>query len=535
MSPKQSSVIIAAMKALYHYKNIIDLEFFLHRDTAVASDRLQKRDREIFLQLEKEQGADVVEKYPPQKLLDWWVQHNTAGEFPGHDKKSPGEVFLESLGLAKLILISLGIVTGLAGGAAFFTYTGATPVNVFQFLVLFIGSQLVLTAIWSIGFFFRILLPTAQIPSFYWLCFLGGLKRLHGILHKQWLRNIGAEKRNSVGHALGIIRAQNSIYGPLFYWPLFCLSQLLTIGFNCGLLAITLLKVTTTDLAFGWQSTIQFSDQAIHTFVQWLSIPWAWIFPEAVPSLAEISGSRIILKDTIYHLATEDLVAWWPFLVLCLLLYGLCLRLALLLLGRFIENRRLNRFVPDTPLHTALLRRMQTPIVTTQAAPEPKKEAIRPDIVEPEVQEPEAQTGLLPQLLLIPDDIYDACPAAELDFYLEKHGAVSIVRYRFQVGYDEDQQLKEQISTQDWQQNPGIFILMEGWMVPLVDFLTYLKELRGVTNKTTIITVALTGRPSSSPFTSVAQQDMVIWKQKLEAMGDPYIQLISFVTETDIS
>lgn len=526
---------MAAMKSSNRYKHIIDLEFFLHRDTKLTKAQRQKRDREIYLHLKKVDGAEVVKEYPPQKLLDYWVQQNSANESPTNDQKSPGSIFMESLGLTKLIVVVLGVTAGLLGGAAFFTYTGKTPVNVFQFLLLFIGAQLALTTIWLLAVLLRNLLPTVQVPSFYWFLFYGSLKRLHSILHKQWLKNISAEKRNGVNHALGIIKSQHSIYGSLFYWPFFCLSQLLGVGFNCGLLATTLLKVATTDLAFGWQSTIQFSDQAVYRMVQIMSTPWHWLSDTVSPTLSEIAGSRIILKDGIYHLATEDLIAWWPFLVLSLFVYGLGLRLALLLLGRGIENYRLKRFLPDTPKHVSLLRRMQTPIVTTQAAPEPRKKEKAPVAIDAKPDEPDSNSELLPQLLLIPDDIFDTCPTAELNSIIKTHGLFAKATYRFQVSYDKDQQLKDSISEHDWQQNTGIFILMEGWMVPLVDFITYLKEIREIVLNKTIITIGLIGRPASTQFTPVKDQDMHMWKQKIESVGDPYIHLISLVTEPEIS
>ena len=40
-------------------------------------------------------------------------------------------------------------------------------------------------------------------------------------------------------------------------------------------------------------------------------MPWAWLLPAdlAYPSLAQVEGSHMVLKEGIYHLATGDLVA----------------------------------------------------------------------------------------------------------------------------------------------------------------------------------------------------------------------------------
>ncbi|MDD9302958.1 MAG: DUF2868 domain-containing protein [Desulfobacter sp.] len=66
-----------------------------------------------------------------------------------------------------------------------------------------------------------------------------------------------------------------------------------------------------TDLAFGWQSTLLQSGSQIHSLVSFLALPWSWILPESmgVPTLEQIEGSRILLKEGILGLATEHLVA----------------------------------------------------------------------------------------------------------------------------------------------------------------------------------------------------------------------------------
>ena len=159
-------------------------------------------------------------------------------------------------------------------------------------------------------------------------------------------------------------------YGLLLFWPLFSLSQRTLVGFNAGLLGASLFRVTTSDLAFGWQSTIQFSSAALHKMVKILALPWSWLFPEdlAYPSLAAIEGSRIILKDGIYHLATENLVSWWPFLLLCLLVYGLLFRVLLTVFASWCQHRALRNIKLDNSDGLSVIRRMKTPLVSTQAA-----------------------------------------------------------------------------------------------------------------------------------------------------------------------
>jgi hypothetical protein len=97
------------------------------------------------------------------------------------------------------------------------------------------------------------------------------------------------------------------------------------------------------------------------------------------------------------------------------------------------------------------------------------------------------------------------------------------------VSYDQDLQVKELLASKEWQPGEGIFILLEGWMVPLTDFICYLKELRAILPRNAIINLALIGRPDATIFTPVAPQDFTIWQQKIEAVGDPYLTIFSLI------
>lgn len=517
------------MKTTWQYKHIIDLEYFCHQDADVDDNTLHQRDRNIFLDDQEQLGS----RHTPtnHELIQSWLTKRIEQNFPAPDQKSPGTIFSDTYFLAKSVAVIIGILVGLTGGFSFFTYTGTTPVNVFQFLLLFVVSQLTLVVLLLGALLLRFLLPGLKIPSFYALLLRRMIGNLMIYLHKQWLRT-PAGKRAGVSHALGIFKARSTIYGSLFYWPIFALCQLFAIGFNIGLLAATLIKISTSDIAFGWQSTMQFSAEAIHRLVMFAALPWSWFVPQASssPTLLEIEGSRIILKEGIYYLSTGNLIAWWPFLVFCLLFYGLSVRLTLFLVGKVIERRALHNLQLDTPACLALIRRMQTPLVTTQAALEPKKttSATNPGLKHPSPSG--SAPNLLAQVVLIPDDIYRFCPPEKLEPLLQQRGCTIKEIHRFMISYDNDQQLKQTLAERSWPPGEGLFILMEGWMVPLVDFLSYLKELRTILPKNNIIHLGLVGRPEATVFTPTAPTDLTLWRQKIAALGDPYLSIFSLIS-----
>jgi hypothetical protein len=71
---------------------------------------------------------------------------------------------------------------------------------------------------------------------------------------------------------------------------------------------------------------------------------------------------------------------------------------------------------------------------------------------------------------------------------------------------------------------------MEGWMVPLVDFLSFLKELRTILPDNSIIHLGLVGRPNTTVFTPTAPTDLTLWRQKIEALSDPYLSVFSLIS-----
>ncbi len=518
------------MKTSWNYQDIIDFEYFCHLDQDADETGLHRRDRNIYLS----QKERMVNQAAParRELLRLWFAARVDCEFPGPGRKSPGTFIGDALRFAKNLAVIKGLLVGLLSGISFFTYSGTTPVNVFHFLLFFVVSQMLLAGLVLGACLLRALVPAVTPPSFYSLLLRGLLRRLAAFLHKSLLQSFDAEKRAGFMYALDTFRTRSSIYGSLFYWPLFRLVQLFAIFFNLGLLAATMAKIATSDLAFGWQSTLEIGSEALHKAVQLVALPWSWFIPEAssYPSLAEIEGSRIILKDGMYHLATGDLIAWWPFLVLSLFFYGLLLRLAFTVFARLLEERAIARVDFDNAACLTVIRRMRTPFVTSQAAPE-LSQTETPEI--PDIEEAEGQTEtphLLPQVILIPDDIFGLCSTDKLTPLLRERGFAIKSVHKFMSGYDEDEEIKNILIEQCRTPKEGLFILMEGWMPPLVAFVTYLRDLREILPEKTMIHLGLVGRPVRSGFNPLAPQDLAIWRKKIATSKDPYLHVFSLLS-----
>lgn len=520
------------MKKPFRLQDIIDLEYFFHLDRGKSPSALHVRDREIAL------SSSINKGKSPDTPINAWLAKRHQQEFNSH-KRSPGEIFADMLRVITFTTIVTGVILGAGAGLAFFSYTGQTPVNVFQFLLLFIAPQLLLIALLLCSSAAQKLLPSLQIPTFYTLFLERGFQRALKWLQRRWQKDLGAYNRNSIAHAFGIVKIQNSRYGSLFYWPIFSLFQAFGLAFNLALLAVTLLKITTSDLAFGWQSTIQLTDTTVFQLIKTLALPWTWLLGEvSFPGISAIAGSRIILKEGIYSLATADLTSWWPFLVMCLLVYGVTTRGLLLIFGSWMSSLRRKQTPFDSPKCTTLLQRMTQPVVTTQAKREPQTKETSAEKPKKDDRSPslsstpsslealqQKQTTLIPQTVLVGIDIYDQLtdPETTLATELAAIGFSPETVQPFQIGYEEDRQLLETVEKRATQH--GITILLEGWMVPLVSLLSYLNELRAKISPDEIITIALVGRPSDHLFTPLKKSDFSIWQHKIATLADPYINI----------
>lgn len=510
-------------------QDIINLEYFFQQDRDLSPGNLHERDRAFASTLPQK-------KLPPADAINHWLTFRLRQEFSGKELRSPGEIFADFFQLISIVIVFSGILSGTLAGLAFFSYSGTTPVNVFQFLLIFIAPQLILIALLLLSATVAKVQPKFSVPTFYSFFFKRLTNLLLARLNRLQQKHTSAARRNAEAQAFAMVKMHSSRYGNLFYWPFFCLLQGFGFAFNLGLLAISLLKIATCDLAFGWQSTIQFSDAAVQQFTAFLALPWSWIAggENLLPTIAEIAGSRIILKDGISHLATADLTSWWPFLIMCLLVYGVFSRTLFLGIGWFIGTRAKAAVPFNTPQCKALLQRMNNPLVATQAPKEAKVKPEEPAAKTAPVSRHDRQDQSSPSPSFQPStlttfvavDVYEQFgqPQQELTTELARFNLHSQKITPFLADYTEDQQLLTELEQR--KENQDILLLLEGWMVPLVSTLSYIKEMRLRVGAETAITVALVGQPAETVFTPVTEKDFTIWQQKIDTLADPYLQVV---------
>ncbi|MEA3347867.1 MAG: DUF2868 domain-containing protein [Pseudomonadota bacterium] len=521
----------------WHISDFLDLEYFFIQDRKLVEEKgeevLRERDRSLYLE-EIEPDVAGVDRDREWLIYRWLQVRRSLDSQVRSEALLPGSVWfgLSQYGPFVVFLVMAMSGAGLAYSAL--SYSGKEPVNVSLFFLLFVVFQILLLLSFLLVWIFR-RMRGRDLRSSYGLSLVN--KGLAFFL-RPWKYGPDSRQRAQFAAVLAAVRARGKGYGSLLFWPPFLFLQISGIAFNFGILGAILVKVAITDLAFGWQSTIQVSSQFVSTFVQGLALPWSWLLGSfAYPSLAQIEGSRMILKEGMYHLKSADLASWWPFLSLAIFCYCLLPRILLLGVG-FAGCKRARAQVSfHRTDYNQLLFRLQAPRLkagirnreqvssSITAVPVPEKNGA----VEGETQG-FALSGSL--VALIPDELFAECDPQELDLLCRQAFGYG-VRERFRINAEEidDSSIFANLKSRS-ESCPPLFILQEAWQPPIQEMLIFIRELRKICDDETPIIVALVGKPElETIFTRPAETDLLIWRQKVATLGDLSLQVSSLVVK----
>jgi hypothetical protein len=249
----------------------------------------------------------------------------------------------------------------------------------------------------------------------------------------------------------------------------------------------------------------------------------------AFPTLAQVEGSRIILKEGISRLATPDLVSWWPFLCLAVLVYGLLPRLLLLLGAAFSLHRQLDRLDFRQGSHEQLLLRMTTPLVTTRGQTVGEQDAAADETLPPAAGQvrsaPAAGIAARNLLVLIPDELHDSCSAEEIASVVNRDGRYDIQAIiRTGQDYGADRELLASLKDRKGMADTDLLLIQEAWQPPIMEYVDFIRQLRQAAGNGPCIRIGLIGKPGADTiFTPAAADHRQIWTRKITAIGDPCI------------
>ncbi|MEA2059457.1 MAG: DUF2868 domain-containing protein [Thermodesulfobacteriota bacterium] len=509
--------------------DIINLEYFLNRKTEpVDENSLKEKDRQFYLE-KIHPDISASEKKPKQILKRWLdLKKQEEVQSSGNDILFPGDIYEDSFVFFKFFFIITGLIIGALVCGSFFSYTGSTPVNVFYFLSITVFLQLFILFFLTLSFLLRVQFSLLKKPNFFYFFLARLFEKFILKARLTFADKITAEKRDAFYSAAGILKSGNKKYGSVFLWPFFILMQIFGLGFNLGLLGSILFTVFIFDTAFGWQSTLQMGADVVYKIVDFMALPWSWILPSSIacPSMAQIEGSRIVLKDGIVQLATADLVSWWPFLCLSILFYGLVPRAVLLYVGKRALFSSLDRLNVDHDKSRHLLHRLLTPIVST-AGTQPEEETEKKECVLPVYDDAVLDTDRAKQLFVfVSEDIMEGCAPQELtSFIREKTGNSPSGLFTTGLDFDADVSTAAK-AIRCVEQNASfcIVLLYEAWQPPIKEVENFIKSIRNLSEEPFEIQVLLIGKPRPDTiFTRPDPDNKRIWEIKMKQCSDPLL------------
>jgi hypothetical protein len=525
------------MKNLWQIRDLIDLEYFLgrkFREPVEDHDSDSKTfDRNVYLSFPGHNHRADDPSYR-KRLIRHWLEKRREQEKQGGQGRTvlPGYAFTETMGIIKLLTVFMALIFGAGLTWSILSYQGREPVNVFTCLWVLVAPQVLLLLFLLLSaalYKLRILKSFMTVYPMVTALVQGTLRKIGHFAESR----IDADKANRIRETYALLGKTKTVYGSVFFWPIFLLSQLFGIFFNIGILGVMFLKVAITDLAFGWQTTLQVAPESVFRFVEIMALPWSWLFspPIAHPTITQITGSQMILKDGILHLSTGDLVAWWPFIFLAVFFYAFVPRLILAGAGYYLKRRAIESIDFNHGACDRLVMRMRTPEVDTVSKPYQAGDTGIKSAESHDTAVESTDAVVTPAIVLVPEEIFDQLNDAQLGKKLRDSlgiHAEAIVSVEMDSKNDSDHLRKAFLEKQDKNVSYRTVIVQEAWQPPIKESISWIKSLRSAAKGNAGMVIALLGKPSRDTiFSPPSDMDRMIWEQAINSMGDPYIRIES--------
>ncbi|SCY28789.1 DUF2868 domain-containing protein [Desulfoluna spongiiphila] len=495
------------MEKPFHIRDLLDTLHFLSIDEEKAETAGHAEVDEANRRLVESRAGDDDRK----RLERWLAARRQADEMKN---KHPGDLFGTASALLSVLLVCFAVTAGYGGVFSFLAYTGTEPVNVLVFFVLFILIQGILAAGSALPLAFRIKAPESLSP------FGVMVGHLLSRAMEKGLKRLPAERRSETLGLWRRLRGNSRAFGRTLFFLLFSRVQLFATVFAAGALTAFCTRILFFDTAFGWQTTLGESaaPQVVHRLAEGIALPWSWCFPQGVgtPTLEAVAGSRILLKEGIEGLSGAHLTAWWPFLAMGLLVYGLLPRICLLIASRRGLGKAVHRELLAWPQVRLLLDSVSGPSLATRVT-----EARRAEEAEAELNKRKSVTprdngdpGLTPArpTVLVPEELQDMIPE------LTHHLAAPLMAPEIIT-------VSMEAPAQHPKPHGRLYLVQEAWQAPIRETLDWIVDLRQSCPKHTPLTILLTGEMAEGTLDVPEEGHVNIWRKVVAALALPGLRV----------
>lgn len=488
-------------------KHLVDLVDQLETDQALPEAELRRRDRPIGKELA------ALQTQPLAQLCGWLER--VGGQTP-----SLGSRVAAALRVGTLVLWMVGLLLGWLTAAAVFYYEGSHPVNVINALAVFVAAQALLLLVTGLSLLsdklLRLVPGLSSLREAFSLFSPGRLPRLVS-------RFLPARYREATRSFVGITSAHRALYGRVEKWLILRSGQGFGVAFNFGALAGCLYLVVFSDLAFGWSTTLQTDPSELKALTDLLSWPWAGLIPQARPSLELIETTRYfrLQAGALPGMAGSDpeiLGEWWPFLFLCLLVYGLLPRILTLSLAVVRLQRALNQTLLHLPGVPAIFDRLNSRWVETRAE-QPERSLQTPL----ETGLPNRLAGhLRGQSVVVIDWGQTGLTREAFGPWLQQAWGGMLQGY-FAAGGSRSLLQDEAVLASVAASPAGpVLLLVKAWEPPMAEFRDFVGDLRRALDPVRPIGVVPLGLDSSTEPRPADGEEAAVWATVVKQLGDPW-------------
>lgn len=444
-----SRTSLRSMPRAWTLRKLTELDFLLQRDVRVP----------------QKPTTSASPTQSNSKRLHEWVEDCRVLE---PEAARLAELTIRSEGLLRVSLCLFAILAGISIASGLLRYEGTRLINIGGFLGVVIGGQILLLMMMGLGQLFS-RRPLAYVDRW--------------VIPK------------SIQHL------SSSLSLPVWGWRVFTTFQLSGICANLGILLGLFWHVLTRDLAFGWATTLETGPETVHRIVSSLSMPWGG---EWTPSLEQIENSRIRVSQGISELPADATSSWWPFLLMCILFYGILPRVLLAVGGnwRFQSLLRNPRF--DSPASERLLQRLTRKPLGFEShknAEQPHAD-LETNAIFP-AYSPSGPVHLQVETGVLPED--------------------SLASFRRVL------ETKLSLTFSDTAETAsGVLMVVEAWMPPLEETLHQLRETRtqvGPNGDILLLLIGIPGLQGDLPDPP-EEADVETWQKRLLALEDPHLGVL---------
>ena len=494
---------------------IINIEYQLYNDSQSDPVEIRRRDREIGKSYTGTEGDRI-------SFFRFWLTKLK------DENLHPGQSVASALTFLRYLVFIFFLISGATTCAGILAYNGSRPVNIVNFLAVFVGFQILLYLL-----FFLNILPNpvrGKIPL------IGDFYRFAGFIFSRIIattsNHLYKNRTESIRQVTGIfnrVKSRHAIYKKIERWSIFSIIQLGGFAFNLGAFASCTYLIIFSDLAFAWNTTLDVSPDFFHRIVTTISAPWALISSKLIPTIDLVESTRYFRLDGSYsgiHSSALTAGGWWPFLLCSLVFYGLMPRLIFMMLSRFTLMRAQKRAPFLSAEFDSLYRRLTSPVFSSQTENLDHIESIPQKQDLKNIQKHSLKAEACYLILWGETDM----PEAEIAKIIQAGFSWNTIEI-FHAGMLDNLQDEQTLKRfEDSDDDEPILLLAESWEAPSKAVLHFLNHLRTNIKKDRRIVIGLINLDSDNKIITPALTDWQNWQDAASKLNDPFI-VVEPVTE----